>query len=198
MSGAMSLPQRLALVKYLTDALKALRADDLLPQSAREMPSGARLPVWFGGRLAGWASMPQPSKKAAYVSDERKLLAWAEKNHPAKVQPVTEVAVDDDLLAFLAGHYPQALRTSRRVDPQWVSDICGALAGSGHYITAEGEKLTADEIPGVTLPPADPPSPRVTLEDDAQAAIMAAWQSGDIDVAGMLALPAGQDAEPVR
>ena len=44
------------------------------------------MPAMFGGQLAAWASMPEPSKKAAYVNDEKALLAWAKKNYPAKVE----------------------------------------------------------------------------------------------------------------
>ena len=184
------LAQRLALAKFLTDLLKKLRADELLPRATAEMPSGTRLPVMFGGQHAGWASMPQPSKKAAYVHDEKALLAWAEKNYPAKVENVTTVNVDDDLIAFLAEHYPSALEESRRVQPAWVGDIMtGLTSDQRYYATITGEKLT--EVPGITVPDPDPPAPRVNLNEDAEQIIGDAWRSGNIPVADLLALPAG-------
>ena len=190
MTQPLDLAQRLALAKFLTDALKRLRADELLPRATAEMPSGSRLPVMFAGQHAGWASMPQPSKKAAYVSDEKALLAWAEKNYPAKVENVTTVNVDDDLIAFLADHYPSALEEGRRVQPAWLSDIQGALKDKGFYVTLTGEKLT--EVPGITVPDPDPPAPRVNLSDDAQRIIGDAWRSGNIPVTDLLALPGGE------
>lgn len=187
MSTPLNLPQRLALVKFLTETLGRLRRDELLPQSAAEMPPGSRMPVMFGGRHAGWASMPKGSVSAS-VADEKELLAWAEKNYPDRVETVTEVAVDDDLIAFLAEHYPTALQESRRVRPSWVGDICAALKDPGHYITVTGEKLT--EVPGIEVRENDP-APRVNLEPGAADIIAAAWRSGDIPVADLLALPAG-------
>lgn len=190
MSDGLSLPQRLALVRWLTDTLEALRKDDLLPQATSEMPPGARVPVYFAGQHAGWVNMPKPTQRSAYVADEKKLLAWAEKNYPDKVDTVEEVAVDDDLIAFLAEHYPSALRKSQRVRPSWVSDICAALKQPGYYVTLTGEKLT--DVPGIELPEPGDPVPRVTLSGDAAAIIAAAWRGGDIPVAEFLALPAGE------
>ena len=60
------------------------RADDLLPRATAEMPSGSRMPVMFGGKHAGWASMPEPSKKAAYVSDEKACWRWAREELPGQ------------------------------------------------------------------------------------------------------------------
>jgi hypothetical protein len=189
MNDGLSLPQRLALVRWLTDTLAHLREDDLLPQATAEMPPGARLPVMFGGQHAGWVNMPKPTQRNAYVADEKKLLAWAEANYPDKVETVEEVAVDDDLIAFLAEHYPSALRKSQRVRASWVSDICAALKQPGYYVTLTGEKLT--EVPGIELPEAGDPVPRVSLSEDAASIIAAAWRGGDIPVTEFLALPAG-------
>lgn len=188
---ALSLAQWLALVQWLTATLAALRKDDLMPQAAKEMPPGSRIPVMFGGKHAGWASMPKPSVSVS-VRDEKKLLAWAEANYPGNVETVEEVAVDDDLIAFLAEHYPSALRKSRRVRPHFASDICGALKDPGHYITFTGEKLT--EVPGIEVRESDP-APRVNLEPGAGAIIAAAWRGGDIPVADLLALRAGDGGE---
>lgn len=190
MSAPLSLAQKLALAKYLVDVLKKLRETDLVPQSAAEMPPGSRLPVMFGGKHAGWASMPKGSV-SVFVKDEAELLAWTEKNYPDKVEDREEVIVDDDLIAFLAEHYPSALKKSRRVQPAWAGDICGALKDPGHYITITGEKLT--EVPGIEVRESDP-SPRVNLEPGAADIIAAAWRAGDIPVADLLALPAGGEA----
>jgi hypothetical protein len=192
---ALNLAQRLALVKFLTESLAALRTTELLPQSEAEMPPGSRLPVMFSGRQAGWASMPQPSQGAAYVADEKKLLAWAEINYPDKVGVVETVPVTDELLAHLEEHLPSAIVKTRQVDPQWVSDITKSLKDPGWYRTNQGEKLT--EVPGIVLPEPGKPVPHVKLEGfDAAGIIGAAWRDGDIPVAEFLALPAadGQDA----
>jgi len=185
----LTLAQKLLLVKFLTDTLAKLRKDELLARAGEEMPPGSRLPVMFGRRLAGWASMPAPST-SVHVTDERKLLAWAEREYPDKVSVVEEVVVDDDLIAFLAGHYPVALRRSRRVHPQWVSDIQQGLKDRGFYVTLTGEKLT--EVPGITVSASDP-APRATLSEDAAEVIGAAWRAGDIPAEELLSLPA-----PVR
>lgn len=187
---SLDLPQRLALVQFLTVTLKKLRESDLLPEAAGEWPPGTRMPVKFGGKHAGWASMPEPSKKSAYVKDKTALLDWVRKNYPDKVEPTVEVVVDDDLIAFLADRYPSALSHGERVQPAWLSDILGALVKPGHYVTITGEKLT--EVPGIEVPESDPPSPRVNLTEDAPQIIADAWRSGGIPVAEFLALPAAE------
>jgi hypothetical protein len=188
---ALNLQQRLALVKFFTDVLAALRRDELLPQCDAEMPSGSRLPVMFGGRQAGWASMPKPSQGAAYVADGKKLLAWAEVHHPGKVEVVETVEVTEELLAHLEDHFPSAIVKTRQVDPQWVSDLTKSMKDPGYYLTLQGEKLT--EVPGIVLPDAGKPSPRVDLDDfDAAGVIGAAWRDGDIPVTEFLALPGGE------
>jgi hypothetical protein len=188
--SALTLAQKLALAKFLVDALKKLREDDLVPQSAAEMPPGSRIPVMFGGKHAGWASMPKPTTTAR-VADEDALLHWARKNYPAKVRDHAEIIVTDDLIAHLEEHFPSALKQVTVVDPHWVSDICGALKDPGCYVTITGEKLT--EVPGIEVRQSDP-SPRVNLEPGAEAIIAAAWRSGDIPVADLLALPAGGES----
>jgi len=189
MTAPLSLPQRLALVKWLTDRLAEVRRDDMLPQAADEMPSGSRLPVMFGGQHAGFVTMPEPSQGAAYVSDAAKLLAWAERHHPDKVEPTEEVVVDEDLIAHLAEHYPSALRKGRRVRPSWVGDLKSALKDPGYYDTAQGERITG--VPGITLPSAVPPVPHVSLDKKtATGIIAAAWRDGLIPADDLLAIPA--------
>lgn len=185
---ALSVAQRLLLAKFLTDGIKKAREGDMLPQAAAEMPSGTRLPVFFGGRQAGWATMPQPSRKSAYVSSERDFLAWAEKHYPGKVADAPEVLVTPEVIAVLKEHLPGAIIPRRKADPQWLSDLLGALKGGGSYVTREGEKLT--EVPGITVPESDPAAPRVELADEAGEIIGGAWRDGVIPLGDLLALPA--------
>lgn len=191
--SALSTHERLALVKFFTESLAALRAGDLLPQAAAEMPSGARLPVMFGGKLAGWVTMPKPSQKAAYVSDPAKLLAWAQKQYPGHVSDAETVIVTPRVLEILREQLPGAIASEPEVDKQWVSDITDALKKRGFYVTAAGEKLT--EVPGITLPDPAPPVPTVSLADDAAEVIGAAWLAGEIPASEFLALPAGGSEE---
>jgi hypothetical protein len=187
---SLSLPQRFGLWKWLSEELAALRKDDLLPQAGKEMPAGARIPVMFGEKLAGWVTMPQPSKVSAAVMDEGRLLRWAKASYPGKVEYPVEVKVDAGLIEYLQEHRPESLHTGERVDPQWVADICAGLSGKdGYYVTATGEKLT--EVPGIEIPERKPSVPRVDLEDCAAAVIQEARAAGEIDLGEMLALPAG-------
>lgn len=186
----MNLQQALALVKFLTDQLAKQRAGQMVPRSRQEMPSGARMPAMFGGKLAAWVNMPQPKQKAAYVADPKKLLAWAKACYPDKVRPTTEVEVTPELIDHLREHFPSALKAGEEVDPHWVSDICAALKDPGYYLTKQGEKLMPDSVPGIVLPEAEAPFPTVTLTDDAEAVIAEAWRSGGIPVGELLALPA--------
>jgi hypothetical protein len=191
MSGQ-SAPQKLALWKWLSEVLKTAREDDMLPQAAAEMPPGARMPAMFGGQLAAWVNMPKPNKKTASVTDERKLLAWAQENHPHHVETETEVRVDAALIAFLREHRPQSLHDFERTEPQWAEDVCKALAETGRYALMNGERVT--EVPGITVSEGRPPVPRVDLADDAGEIIGAAWARGEIDPREVLALPAPQEA----
>jgi hypothetical protein len=191
--SAPTLAQQLALWAWLDKALTRFRKDQLLPAAHAEMPPGARLPAMFGGRLAGWASMPKPPQRTAVVKDEAALLAWVLKNYPEKAEYVPEVIVDAALIEFLQEHRPQSLHVTERPDPQWTADICKALASdAGYYITGTGEKLTA--VPGIEVPEPSALSPRVNLGDDGGEVIAEAVRSGEIDLRGVLALPAPQEA----
>lgn len=190
---SLTLPQQFALWKWLDETLTALRKNQLLPQASDDMEPGERMAVKFGGRLAGWVTMPKPSQRSAVVSDDKKLLAWVRKHYPEKIENPVEVKVDAGLIEFLQEHRPESLHVSERTDPQWVSDICRGLTDPGYYVTAQGEKLT--EVPGIEIPEASPSVPRVSLEKDAAVVIRQAWAAGDIDLRGMLALPAGEASD---
>ena len=187
---SLNLAQRLTLVRFWTDYLASRRTGVMVPESREEWESGARVPAKFGGRLAAWVSLPQPTQKSAYVKDPGKLLAWAKTNYPGKVQPTTEVEVTPGLIAHLKEHFPSALKTGEEVDPQWVSDILAALKEPGHYDTINWERLFPDTVPGIVLPEPVPPVPHVDLVPDAEAVIGEAWRSGDIPMGELLALPA--------
>jgi hypothetical protein len=195
MSAPLSLAEKLALWKWLSEALAALHKNDLVPQGKAQMTPGERLAVKFGGRLAAWVSLPQPTQPAARVADERKLLTWAKVHYPERVEYVPEVVMDAGLVEFLQEHRPQSLRTAERVDRQLAEDICAGLAGEDHrYVTAAGEVLT--EVPGIRVPEASQSSPRVNLQDDAAEVIAAAWPQLQADLREVLALPAGPQEAP--
>jgi hypothetical protein len=186
----MTLTQRLALWKYLTARLAALH-EDLKPQATAEMPSGSRIPVMFGGNHAGWVSMPKPAQRAAYVSSEKDLLAWAEKHYPGHVETTETAVVTAEVLDVLREHLPGAIVPGRRVNPDWVADLTSALRDPGYYITSAGERLTG--VPGITLPDPVPPVPHVDLTSNAEQIIGAARQAGGIPFGDLLALPAPED-----
>lgn len=188
MSAPLSLAQRLLLAKYLTDRLKLLRDNELAPQASAEMPSGSRLPVMFGGRQAGWASMPAGSKTTR-VADERALAEWARKEHPERIGTVESVVMSPAVLELVRQHMPGAIRAEECLDGMWVGDILSGLQKKGCYVTATGEKLT--EVPGIVTG-TSVPAPRVNLSEDADSVIAAAWLGGDIPAGEFLALPAGE------
>lgn len=179
---------RLAVTAFLIDRLTALRKEELTPLAQKELTPGERRSVKLGGRLAAWVSLPKPSRRAS-VTSERELLKWARVHVPQHIETVTEVAVSDQLIDWLAEHAPQFLRTAERVDPQWTEDMLTSMKNRGFIADGNGEKVT--EIPGVSAGVGEP-SPRVNLEADAADVIAAAWRAGDIDVSGLLALPAGE------
>jgi hypothetical protein len=190
----LSLPARLLIWKWLDSTLTALRKGDLIPQAAADMVPGERLAVKFGGRLAGWVTMPKPAQRSAYVKDDAALLAWARVNYPGKIEHPAEVLVDAGLIEYLQENRPESLRVAERPDPQWTADICSGLTSTGHYITATGEKLT--EVPGIEVPEPSPSVPRVVLESDAAEVIAAAWPEISGPLREVLALPAPQEAQP--
>lgn len=189
---SLSLAEKLALWKYLDAALSALHKKDLVPTAQDQMVPTQREPVKFGGRLAGWVTLPKPRQGSAYIKDAAKLLAWAKVNYPAKVENPVEVKLDAGLIEFLQEHRPQSLHVAERVDPQWTDDIRGALTEQGYYITATGEKLT--EVPGIEVPEPAPSSPQVRLESNAGEVIAAAWPEIQHGLREVLALPAPPEA----
>lgn len=161
MSGPPSLVQSLVLAKFLAEHLKSLRDGELVPQAAVEMTEGERLAVKFGGRVTGWVSMPHAATRAT-VKDKRAFLAWVKANLPGEVETVEQVR---------EGTQRQLLEAAK----------------AGGWMNADGERVP---IPGVEVSLGDP-VPSVHLEDCAAVAIGEAWRAGEVDLGGMLALPAG-------
>jgi len=141
----------------------------------------------FGGKHAGFVTMPAPSKTVSV--DEARLLAWAEKTCPHHVETTEEPILGGSLIRYLRENAPHFLRPAKRLDPQFVTDLTTAMKAKGYYVTADGEKIT--EVPGVVVGESEP-APRVNLSEDAGQIIGAAWRAGDIPVADLLALPAGE------
>lgn len=190
MTAPLDLSQRLGLWKHLTTVLEKLHKDGLVPDAQAAWPSGTRMPLMFGGKHAGWANMPEASKKSAHVSEPAKLLAWTQVHYPAKVATTETVEVTPELLAHLREHFPDAIVRTRQPDPQWVADVCKALAESGRYATITGDKLT--EVPGITVSEPKAPVPHVNLDKEHGAEIIgAALLAREIPVAELLALPGG-------
>lgn len=188
---ALSLVQRLTVAKVLTEILAALRTSEMIPAARRELESGERHAVKFGGKTAAWVAMPKPAQKSAYVKDPAALLAWTRKNYPEKLRDTVKiVAPQDELIVHLIEHWPGALETGSEPDPYWVDDLIKSLKKPGYYVTAAGERLTKDDIPGIELPEADDPTPTVTLTSEAQQIVAEAWRAGAIPVGDLLALPA--------
>lgn len=185
----LDLPQRLALVKFLTETLGKLRTGELVPDAQAGWPSGTKMPVIFGGKHAGWASMPKGSTSAG-VSDPAKFLAWAQDNYPHHVTEDVAVMVTPKVIALLEEHLPGALVRTPKVDEHWTGDITKALKEKGCYTTRNNVELA--EIPGITVSEKEP-VPRVDwagTADDAEAVILAAWRAGLIPLDGLLALTA--------
>ena len=163
----LSLAQRIALVKYLTGILAALRDGDLNPAVVSEGEPGERLPVKFAGRLAGWVSIPKPAQRVK-VTHEARLLAWVKEHQPWQVE------------------------TIERVRPEHVRILADAMKKHGGWVDVDtGEKIP---VPGMEVVPGDP-VPRVELNEDAGDLIGRAWRAGDIDLTSVLALPSAEGSE---
>jgi hypothetical protein len=189
---SLSLAEKLALWKWLSEALAALHKTELVPRAEEELVPTQREPARFGGRVAAWVTLPKPRQGSAYVKDGAKLLAWARANYPDRIEYATEVLADAATIEFLQEHRPQSLQVTERPDAQWTDDIRAALTRQGYFITATGEKLT--EVPGIEVPEPTPSSPQVRLERDAGEVIAAAWPEIQGSLREVLALPAPQEA----
>lgn len=165
--SSLTLQQRLALVKFLTELLAGRRKTVLLPEADETFTPGERFAVRFGGQVAAWVSMPRASAWSAAIKDEPKFRAWVKANRPDEIVTVEQVRES----------YANAVKES-------VREHGGLLdKETGDVITVPGIEVT----PGHSVP-------RVDLEGCAEEVIGAAWVRGEIDLTPMLALPAGGEA----
>lgn len=157
---SLSLAQRLAVAEFLAKHFAAVRKGELNPEAAAELEVGERHAVKFGGRRAAWVSMPAPAVRAT-VKNEAALLAWVRK------------------------HLPGEIETVERVRPSSARMLGELMKAHGGWADEDGVLIPVD---GIEVSASDP-SPRVELADDAADLIAAAWQRGEINLGGMLALP---------
>lgn len=102
--------------------------------------------------------------------------------------PATRVASKDRLLAWCKKHLPDEVEEIKveRVRPDSERALVEMVKQHGGWVNEDGELVPVDGIE------TGDPSPRVELNDDAEAVLAAAWRAGVIDLPGMLALgPAG-------
>ena len=163
-AGMGSADIQLAVIKYITDHLAAVRKTDLAPGVVAALAPGARLPIKIGDTLVGWLSIPKPSRKAAIVN-EAKFLTWVQDNHPTEIVP------------SVRGSFTDLVLRSVRERGGWLDKSTGELT----------------DVPGVERSFGDP-YPKVDLEDGAGDVIGAAWRGGLIDIGHMLALEGGGEA----
>jgi hypothetical protein len=102
---------------------------------------------------------------ATRVSSKERLLAWCKKNLPDEVEEITV----------------------ERVRPGSERALLDMVKQRGGWVNDAGEIVPVDGIE------TGDPSPRVELNDDAEAVLAAAWRDGVIDFAGMLALGAAPE-----
>jgi hypothetical protein len=129
-----------------------------------------------------------PEAQADMVVGERhaakfggRVAAWVSMPSPA-----TRVSSKDLLLAWCRKHLPEAVETVSvdRVRPETERALVEMVKQHGGWVNPDGEVVPVSGIE------TGDPSPRVELQDDAEAVIAAAWAAGEIDLGGMLALPA--------
>jgi len=117
----LTLRQKLTLAAWLMKHIeKDIRKGQLNPEAVAEMTPGERLAAKFGGQLAAWVSMPQPSTR---VSDHDKLAAWCRK------------------------HLPQALYQVERCRPETATALVDDVKRQGGWLDVEsGEVIPVDGI----------------------------------------------------
>lgn len=160
---SLSLPQRLAVVKFLTEMLTRLRSDELVPEAIREWAPGARIPVKFGDDLAAWASVPKQSVRAKVVN-EPAFRDWVAEHHPHQIEVIER---------------PYESFTKRVLE--------AAKKNGGFWVDGDtGEKQL---IPGVEVGTGDAYT-KVDLADGAGDIIARAWRDGEVNFGDLLALEA--------
>lgn len=87
----LSLAQQFAVTEFIAKHFAGIRKRELNPQAAEQMEPGERHAAKFGGRLAAWVSVPQPTIR---VQDPDALLAWCRKHLPMAIETVEQVRPD--------------------------------------------------------------------------------------------------------
>lgn len=100
-------------------------------------------------------------------------------------QPAVRVQDKDALLAWCGKHLPMAIEKVEQVRPDTAKQLAEQVRKFGGWPDPE----TGEIIPVDGIGESDP-SPRVVLGKDAEQVLAAAWQRGEIDLGGMLALEA--------
>lgn len=105
--------------------------------------------------------------------------------------PATRVASKDRLLAWCKKHLPDEVEEIKveRVRPESERALVEMVKQHGGWVNEDGELVPVDGIE------TGDPSPRVELNEDAEAVLAAAWRAGAIDLPGMLALSAAPEAD---
>lgn len=133
-----------------------------------------------------------PEAQADLVVGERLAAKFAGKvaGWVSVPTPATRVASKDRLLAWCKKHLPDEVEEIKveRVRPESERALIDLVKQHGGWPDENGVIIPVDGIETAD------PSPRVELNDDAEAVLAAAWRDGVIDLAGMLTLePAGGD-----
>jgi len=160
----LSLAQRLAVTAFLRQHFESVRKNELNPEAAADLVVGERHAAKFGGRVAGWVSVPSPSTR---VTDRDRFLAWVKKHLPDEVEQAT---VD-------------------QVRPGSERQLIELVKQHGGWPDPDGGEIIP--VDGITT--ADP-SPRVELNDDVADVLAAAYRAGTLDLGGMLALGPPEDS----
>lgn len=130
---------------------------------------GDRLAGAINRQAVGHVQLKNGTTQAT-VTDPKAFEGWVTTHKPDEWETVTT--------------------TVTRVRPAYLSAVLGAAKKTGLAVTSDGE-----EIPGITVATGDP-TVAVTLAEDAEALVRAAWESGELwELLGGL-LPA-LDSPPV-
>jgi hypothetical protein len=117
--NGLSLPQRIAVTEFLAKHFAEVRKDELNPEAVADMVAGERHAAKFGGQVAAWVSIPEPSVR---VTDKDGLLAWCRKN------------------------LPQAIETVEQVRPDTAKALCEQVKKHGGWVNEDGEVVPVDGI----------------------------------------------------
>lgn len=116
-----SISQRLTVAEFLKKRFEGIRKEELNPEAQADMVVGERHAARFGGRVAGWVSMPAPATR---VASKERLLAWCLKHLPDEVEEVTV----------------------KRVRPESERALVDMVKQHGGWVNEDGEVVPVDGI----------------------------------------------------